>query len=322
MLQTIHAHYHPDGSVAFYSTIFRDISRLRDREAKLQDFYQILDGLGAFVFCKDKHLRYTYVNAEVCAFLGCSSEEIVGRTDEAFFGESAVQMLEEGDKVTLAEGRTIHQEERLYVASKGEYRNFLAVKSALRDRQGLIRGLYGVSTDITEQKELEAKLAHQANYDFLTQTLNRSGAEALLERHMKLADRYGRPISVILADVDHFKTINDRLGHEGGDRVLIQLTATLGAHLRETDVLARWGGEEFLVFVPEADREGACELAERLRSAVEQEVERQAIHGVGTLSAGVAQYQPGEALRIWIRRADEALYEAKKAGRNRISWSD
>lgn len=322
VLQTIHAHYGPDGSVAFYSTIFRDIGVLRDRERKLQDFYRILDNVGAYIYCKDAHLRYTYANAHTCALFGCSPEEVVGRTDDAFFGETAQRMVDEADKVTLAEGRATHREKRVYVKSRGEYRSFLAVKNPLWDDQGQIRGLYGVATDITEQKDREAKLTHRANYDPLTQVLNRSAAEAVLERHMKLADRYGRPVSVILVDVDHFKDFNDRLGHEGGDRVLVQLTATLGAHLREADFLARWGGEEFLVGVPETERDGACELAERLRRAAEQEVVPEAPPGSGTLSAGVAQYQPGESLRSWIRRADHALYEAKNAGRNRIRWSD
>lgn len=322
VLQTIHAHYDPEGAVAFYSTIFRDIAELRDRQTKLEGFYQILDNLGAYIFCKDKHLRYTYANAQACALVGRTLEEIIGQTDEAFFGDSARKMVEEADKVTLAEGRATHPEERLYVASKGEYRTFLVVKKPLWDHQGEIRGLYGISTDITEQKEREAKLAHQATHDPLTQLLNRSAAEAFLERHMKLADRHGRPVSVILADVDDFKIINDQLGHEAGDRILVQLTATLSAHLREADILARWGGEEFLVGVPETERDGACDLAERLRIAVEQEVGWEAPAGVGTLSAGVAQYQSGESLRSWIRRADRALYEAKEAGRNRISWSD
>lgn len=322
LLQTIHAHYDPEGAVAFYSTIFRDIAELRDREAKLRGFYEILDNLGAYIFCKDECFRYTYANAQVCALFGCTLEEIIGQTDEAFFGDSAQKMVEEADQVTLAEGRAIQLEERLYIASKKEYRTFLVVKKPLWDDQGEIRGLYGISTDITEQKEREAKLAHQATHDPLTQLLNRSAAEAFLERHMKLAGRHGRPISVILADVDHFKTVNDQLGHEAGDRILVRLTATLSAHLREADILARWGGEEFLVGVPETERDGACELAERLRIAVEQEVGREAPAGAGTLSAGVAQYQSGESLRSWIRRADRALYEAKEAGRNRISWSD
>lgn len=322
VLQTVHAHYHPDGSVAFYSTLFQDISDLRNREAKLQGFYQILDSLGAYVFCKDEHLRYTYVNAHAVALLGYPFEEIIGRTDEDLFGESAQRMVEEGDRVVLDEGRAVSQEERLYVASQGEYRNFLAVKKPLRDGQGRIRGLYGISTDITGQKELEGKLTHQASHDFLTQVLNRSAAESLLEQHMKLAKRYGTPVSVILADVDRFKTVNDRLGHEAGDRVLFQLTATLGAYLRETDILTRWGGEEFLVVVPETERDETCELAERLRIEVEKQVGQEIPPGTGTISAGVAQYQPGESLQSWVHRADRALYEAKEAGRNRIVWSD
>lgn len=323
VLQTIHAHYHSDGSVAFYSTIFRDVSELRDREAKLQGFYEILDNVAAYIFCKDEHLRYTYANSHVCELFGRPLEAIVGYADEEFFGEEgAQQIVDQADGVTLAEGRVTQQEERVYVVPKGEYRTFLSVKHPLWDDQGRVRGLYGVATDISEQTAREGKLAHQATHDPLTQVLNRSGAEAILERHRKLANRYGTPVCAILVDVDHFKVINDQLGHEVGDRVLVEVAATLSTHLREADVLTRWGGEEFLAVIPETERDRACDLAERLRNIVEQQMAQEAPAGTGTVSAGVAQYQPSESRRSWIRRADRALYEAKEAGRNCVRWSD
>ncbi len=314
--------YGVDGRINGLYGIATDITEQKEREAQLRDFYQILDNLGTYVYCKDSRLRYTYANAQTCALFGRPLEQIIGRTDGYFFGEGIEQAVEEADAVTLAEGRMTRQEKRVYVNSKGESRSFLATKHPLWDDQGRIRGLYGVATDITEQKDREAHLAYEATHDPLTRVLNRSGAEAILERHMKLANRYGRPVCAILADVDHFKTFNDRLGHEAGDRVLIRLTAALSSSLRDADVLARWGGEEFLVIAPETQRDGAEKLAERLRQTVEQRREQEAPAGAGTLSAGVAQYQPGESLRDWVRRSDNALYEAKQAGRNRIRWSD
>lgn len=322
VLLTLHAHYHADGSVAYYSTIFQDITALREQETRLRLFYEILDNLGAYVFCKDRQFRFTYANAQVCRLFQRPLEGIIGQTDEAFFGkEGAREILEHQDKPVLVEGRNFREEERRYIASSGEYRYFLVVKKPLYGEDKDIQGLYGIATDITELKEREKRLAYQANHDPLTGIPNRSAAEAFLERHIKLTGRHGTPVSVIMLDVDHFKTINDRLGHDAGDQVLIRLTAVLGAHVRETDILARWGGEEFLVGAPETELQGACELAERLRSAVEQEVVREA-PGSGTLSAGVAQYQAGDSLRSWVRRADRALYEAKNAGRNRVNRGD
>jgi len=127
-------------------------------------------------------------------------------------------------------------------------------------------------------------------------------------------------LSLLIVDVDHFKVINDTYGHLVGDEVLIELTRRLRAHLRTVDVLARWGGEEFVLLLPHCAASVAMRVAEKLRVLVVEQPFPQA--GSVTASFGLAQWQPHEPLDIWLKRADDALYAAKASGRNRVCLAD
>lgn len=167
---------------------------------------------------------------------------------------------------------------------------------------------------VTEQRA--AAMETEANTDMLTGLANRRYAEHILEEEVERAERYGRPLSVLLFDLDHFKNINDAFGHEAGDRVLSEVRDLLAQRLRDSDLLARWGGEEFLLIAPEMRRPEAARLAERLRRLVE-------LHDFGTgtpltASFGVAERRAGESAAELVRRADEAMYAAKRDGRNTV----
>lgn len=151
--------------------------------------------------------------------------------------------------------------------------------------------------------------------DALTGLLNRRGLFRAFDAEAERARRYGHPLAVILFDLDHFKQINDRLGHAVGDRVLRTVGEEVRRCLRPADVLGRWGGEEFVVVLPETALSGAVEVAERLRYLVSG---LRSDAGPLTASFGVAQYASADNLGELIRRADRALYEAKRAGRNRV----
>jgi diguanylate cyclase (GGDEF)-like protein len=174
----------------------------------------------------------------------------------------------------------------------------------------------------------------QSNTDPLTGLANRRGLFKELEEMLRLARRERQAISLILVDVDHFKSINDRYGHKVGDEVLQQLAGYLRQGSREMDVVARFGGEEFLLLLPGVDAGAALEIAERIRSDVASldmdvsEELRPKVPPGGirvTLSLGIGSVQPGEAPDLVIRRVDEALYRAKGGGRNRVvteSWAE
>jgi len=152
--------------------------------------------------------------------------------------------------------------------------------------------------------------------DRLTGLANRRKLEASLQAELLRARRYGKTFSVIMLDVDRFKIINDTYGHQTGDTVLVQLAELLRRNARETDIVGRWGGEEFLIICPETNLMLVTALAERYRL----EMERNDFGQVGqvTSSFGVTSIQEGDDVETLVRRADEALYRAKEFGRNRV----
>lgn len=174
----------------------------------------------------------------------------------------------------------------------------------------------GLNLDITIRKETERELERLATLDDLTGAYNRRSADSFLKNEINQVQRYGQPLSVVLFDIDHFKVVNDSYGHEQGDTVLKAVVDAASEHLRDADLLSRWGGEEFLVLAPQTDLDGATRLAERMRLAVDQATARGEVHV--TASFGVAQYRPGEMASRLLKRADDALYRAKEAGRNRV----
>ncbi len=166
----------------------------------------------------------------------------------------------------------------------------------------------------------ESRLLKAATTDPLTGLANRSQFQVRALTELSHSRRSDVPVSLVLADVDFFKRINDTHGHDAGDKVLVRLAALLRTSLREVDVLARWGGEEFLALLPASDMESATEVAERLRQAVA------AVHiDIGgqmvqvTMSFGISQVRGNDDLLPATARADRALYESKRDGRNRVT---
>jgi diguanylate cyclase (GGDEF)-like protein len=178
------------------------------------------------------------------------------------------------------------------------------------------------------QRELlnKNKLLEQlSTTDALTGLRNRRYLTEILAVEFLRAKRYDTPLAVVMADIDHFKQVNDRHGHATGDSVLESVGGVLRRHLRGSDYGGRYGGEEFLMVLANADEDGASVFAERLRQEVEETMLRTdsgtALHV--TLSLGVAAYSAGhQTPGDLVSQADEALYRAKQAGRNRVARSD
>jgi diguanylate cyclase (GGDEF)-like protein len=174
-----------------------------------------------------------------------------------------------------------------------------------------------VASNITWRHDIEDSLRRQNETDPLTGLLNRRYVERVINKEGRLASADMRPVSILIADIDHFKAVNDRYGHLAGDEVLVSFAAMLKDGLRATDIAARWGGEEFIILLPETKHDEALEVAERLRALAENASYADGIKA--TISIGLAA-RTGmmERTEVLILRADEALYRAKNEGRNRV----
>ncbi len=194
--------------------------------------------------------------------------------------------------------------------------------SLLRDRDGMPLQFVQQVVDVTERRRLETELRHLADHDPLTGLLNRRGLEAELERHVGHVNRYGDRGALLVLDIDHFKTVNDTLGHEAGDQLIVAVAGILKERLRESDTVARLGGDEFAILLAEADLGSAEAVAEQLVA----DIHEHAIVSAGqvprhvTASVGVTTFQQGLAsAEEALVSADLAMYEAKEAGRGRLA---
>jgi diguanylate cyclase (GGDEF)-like protein len=199
----------------------------------------------------------------------------------------------------------------------------LLVASAL----GLLGLIYAIIRYISEVfiarlKAVELQLTEMASKDFLTGLINRREMFKRAVMECSRTTRNAKPLSVLMVDIDHFKHLNDNYGHDAGDEALKSLARSLDEFLRNYDIVCRYGGEEFLVVVPEADLDQARELAERLRQLTANLVIPCGAGGAKvtiTVSIGIAQREEEEGMASLISRADEALYRAKVGGRNRVA---
>jgi diguanylate cyclase (GGDEF)-like protein/PAS domain S-box-containing protein len=174
-----------------------------------------------------------------------------------------------------------------------------------------------VCTDITELEKESKKNALLAMIDPLTNIFNRLKFDEIFTSEFRRAERYGHSFSLIMFDIDFFKRVNDQYGHQRGDEVLTTLSTIVQQRIRECDILARWGGEEFILLVPETDSIGAAQLAESIRILIQDFPFNE--EGQITCSFGISEFRSNKTKSELLRQADQALYESKKRGRNCIT---
>jgi diguanylate cyclase (GGDEF)-like protein len=199
-----------------------------------------------------------------------------------------------------------------------------AVNRAMANLSGIRRQKYLLDTLSRQNEELDTlniKFLDLATRDGLTGLFSRRYAQERLDKEFDRSTRFTRELSVLFMDLDHFKFFNDTHGHQAGDEILQILAALMTQAVRESDTLARWGGEEFVVVAPETNQEDACMLAEKIRKAVEEHLFPNAAQqplGIVSLSIGVAsRSNETDSPEKLLSFADDAVYVAKDSGRNR-----
>ncbi|MEO5378643.1 MAG: diguanylate cyclase [Magnetococcus sp. DMHC-6] len=282
----------------------RSHTGLQQEENKLRTI--LLSALEGIVVT-DPNQRVVLVNPSASRLLGKTEEQIknegfLNLTDDATFMERYLQTGGVGmPNILFFNNRVL---------------NFHA--STITDHSGKPVGSAALYRDITEEKKLERQLRELSLTDGLTGLLNRRRLDELLVSECDRARRYGQGFGVLLFDVDHFKKFNDQYGHDQGDRVLQAIAKAMQDHFRQVDHCCRYGGEEFTILMPNTLVPGILEAAERFREKVQQLV----IDGLQvTISIGVAIFDPkldGKNSETLLKRADQALYRAKKEGRNRV----
>ncbi len=293
------------------------------------------------VVITDRSGAITWVNPAACAITGYRPEELVGQHtrilrsgehDAAFYQALWTQVMS-GETWTgtivnrRKDGVLYHEEQTIapVLDDAGHVTHFIAIKQDISERRGNEEALAAAHAELAarvgEIESLNRQLHEQAIRDPLTQLHNRRYFDESIARDVARAIRLNEPLALLAIDLDHFKQVNDTHGHAIGDRVLQNLARVISADVRASDLVCRFGGEEFLVSLPGATLMAALGRAEQFRSRfAESWVEAGAgVEVRCTLSVGVAMFPSNEeTIEATLRRADAALYEAKRAGRNRV----
>jgi diguanylate cyclase (GGDEF)-like protein/PAS domain S-box-containing protein len=301
--------------------LVRDISDKKTAMAELEKArnlaWQYFEAARVMNLVLDPQGNIREINSRGCELLGLRREAILGRNwFDGFLPEGERdrlrQVFEGFFSGEIHPGGNLENE----VLVDGERRLFSFRYTLIHRGHEEAPALLSSGEDITNQRRMEADLEYRATNDVLTGLFNRRKFEEMLEQELERNGRYGTQFSLVMFDVDHFKAVNDNHGHETGDRILRRLAETVGQRIRATDILGRWGGEEFMVLLPETGPAGAARLAESIRIKVAESD----FPGPGriTISMGVVSPQAKERRRDLTKRADDALYRAKAAGRNQV----
>jgi len=290
---------------------------LTDNEKLLSD---ILENVSAYIFMKDSQGRYLFANRLLRERFAAPMEEIIGYDDTKFYDAETAAKMQEDDMRVLRNGEKLESEETSLDILTGVAQVFMSVKLPLRRDDGNIYALCGISTDITERKDVEAHMQHMAQYDNLTHLPNRALFNDRLKQAIISAQRNRNKLAMMFIDLDKFKPVNDTYGHDVGDLLLKDVSLRILECLRESDTAARIGGDEFVILLPVIESApDAGRVGDKILQSLNQPFEL----GGYTLriggSIGVAVYpEHGENEISLVKNADIAMYHAKKNGRNSV----
>lgn len=286
---------------------------LRESEAR---YRQLIDTANEGVWIVDAQGLTTYVNRHMTEMLGYAAEEMLGRPLFDFMDEEVRQEAE----LNLARRRDGIAEQHDFRFRRKDGSALWAIVStnSLFDKEGAYAGALGMITDITERKQAEETIRYQAYHDLLTGVANRTLFMDRLSLEIAQARRHRAKLAVLFLDLDRFKNINDSLGHAAGDRLLMEVASRLRNCLRASDTIARIGGDEFAIVLPDiADTDSAARIAQELRMILDQSYHFDGHEFHITASIGISMYpDDSEYPEMLLKNADVAMYHVKEQGRN------
>jgi len=323
----VHLQQHVYGGGYVYVAVVFDLTEIKEMEAELQSREEQLENITRTardaIIMSDEKGRTSFWNPAAEKLFGYTREEVTGKELHRLLvpPEEDYRQYWEALQLFQISGKSNDTGKTIEMKARHKNGNYLDVElsiNALQHKDGWHS--VAVVRDIRERKQLEEELRFLSVTDALTNVYNRRYFTKKLKEEIDRARRSGGKFSLIMLDTDHFKSINDRFGHNAGDRVLKNIAEMIQNRIRKTDYLARWGGEEFIILLPDTPVDEAAGLAEVLR----EELNCMDLPGVDrvTASFGVAGFRPEDTADTLLQRADDLMYEAKSAGRNCVRYRE
>ena len=323
--------------------IHQDITGRKHVEDALKEselkYRSLTESSSDAIFCVDEKGQYKFANHVFASNFGETPDYFIGKTFWDIYPKEEADLRYELTKKLFQTGKSESFEGEIRLPERISY--FHIRLNPIKDEAGKVVLMLTDATDITGRKQAEEKLKEanklleeqlneikklqetlreQAVHDSLTGLYNRRYLDEMMERELARAKRENYPVSVMMIDIDHFKNFNDIHGHKAGDEVLKALSALLCNGIRQGDIACRYGGDEFIIIMPGADKADVGQRADAIRHNFSSlRINYTGVEMYATVSIGVAFYpQHSDDIDQIIKAADSAMYEAKQAGRNRV----
>ncbi len=310
--------------------IIVDITRRKEIELRLKEseefLRRVIDTSPNPIFVKNWNGEYTLANKAVAELLGSSVEEMLGKKYEDFLPErDEADTFFRDDREVMVRGKIKVVPEEKLTSPDGSVKWLKTIKVPLREHgYEAVNHILGVSTDITELKIAQQKLIEMATHDPLTGLPNRRHFYEKLGEVLARSKRQGKAIAVLFVDLDGFKEVNDRLGHDAGDILLKQVAEELLLSIREVDIVSRLGGDEFTIILESVvNDEDIIQVAGRIVESIDKPIDINGREARVTASIGISVFpRDGEEIETLIKKADDAMYLSKKKGKNRYTFCE
>ena len=318
--------YDAEGRPSGFRGIARDVTERKEMEALLRQseerYRSIISEMEDGYFEVDLEGRFTFVNAAECQNLGYTYDELIGMSFQQCMDEENGRILYDMFVEVYETGQPIRAYDLEIIRKDGTVVVNQISGSLIKDARDKPAGFRGIARDVTERKRAEERIRHMATHDALTGLPNRMMFVQLLNQSVKSAQRYKREFALLFLDLDGFKTVNDTLGHAAGDQLLQEMAERLKNLLRASDVIARMGGDEFVVLIEAVDAQAhVATVARKIVSAISQPMPLFGEDCRVTASLGISMFpKDGKEGPQLMKKADMAMYRAKEEGKNNYQF--